>query len=219
MKKLIIVRHGQAEHHIKNITGGWTDLPLTELGRKQALNTGHSLLHILEGLDYKFYSSDLLRAAETAQIISGVLSKKPVYSPELRELNNGVAANLLKEEAKKIRLSKKDEHAIDWIPYPEAESWRMMDTRIRSFMDSIDKLEDDTVLLVTHANSIIAMVDWLLEIKDDDSIARIMYDADPCSITILGVDNDGCKKICKLNDSSHLVELTDYHIKTIEVGA
>lgn len=36
MMKIIVIQHCQSEHHINNMTGGWTDTPLTELGRNQS---------------------------------------------------------------------------------------------------------------------------------------------------------------------------------------
>ena len=33
---IILVRHGEAEHMISDLTGGWTDSHLTEAGRAQA---------------------------------------------------------------------------------------------------------------------------------------------------------------------------------------
>ena len=36
MGKIILIQHCQSEHHINNMSGGWTDTPLTEFGRKQA---------------------------------------------------------------------------------------------------------------------------------------------------------------------------------------
>ncbi|CAM3657971.1 hypothetical protein MALU111345_16490 [Marinicrinis lubricantis] len=35
MRKIYIIQHCQSEHHINNMSGGWTDAPLTELGREQ----------------------------------------------------------------------------------------------------------------------------------------------------------------------------------------
>ena len=36
MKTLIVIQHCQSEHHINELTGGWTDTPLTARGRRQA---------------------------------------------------------------------------------------------------------------------------------------------------------------------------------------
>jgi broad specificity phosphatase PhoE len=35
MRELLLVRHGESEHLVRGISGGWTDLPLTALGRRQ----------------------------------------------------------------------------------------------------------------------------------------------------------------------------------------
>jgi broad specificity phosphatase PhoE len=78
----------------------------------------------------------LVRASETANIIGEGFSMDPIYCAELRELNNGLAANLSAEEAKKIS-NPITKPVIDWVPYPQAESWRMMYTRLSAFMDSI----------------------------------------------------------------------------------
>ena len=39
MRKIIVIQHCQSEHHINNMTGGWTDTPLTELGRTHWIET------------------------------------------------------------------------------------------------------------------------------------------------------------------------------------
>lgn len=49
MRKIIIIQHCQSEHHINNMSGGWTDTPLTDLGRKQAELIGLKLKKDLEG--------------------------------------------------------------------------------------------------------------------------------------------------------------------------
>lgn len=36
MRKIILIQHCQSEYHINNLTGGWTDTSLTDLGQKQA---------------------------------------------------------------------------------------------------------------------------------------------------------------------------------------
>ena len=69
MSNIILIQHCQSEHHINNMSGGWTDTPLTELGRKQAELTGEKLKDIVDNNGYALYSSDLLRASQTAEII------------------------------------------------------------------------------------------------------------------------------------------------------
>lgn len=69
MQKLIVVRHGEAEHLLTGTVGGWTDTKLSEVGMEQALRTGQRLETFLTGTDFNFYCSDLERAYDTARII------------------------------------------------------------------------------------------------------------------------------------------------------
>ena len=76
-------------------------------------------------------SSDLARAAETAAIIAAATDLQVETTPALRELNNGVAADLPAEEARRLQ-NPYAEPALDWVPFPEGESWRDMYARISS---------------------------------------------------------------------------------------
>ena len=208
MKELILVRHGHAEYMVTGLTGGWTDSPLTDLGRKQAHLTGQNLLFLKDSI--QFYCSDLLRTAQTAHIIGEILSKEPVLVSDLRDFNNGIAKNHTQKEADKMRLPITDP-IMDWIPYPEAESWRILHERVTTFLDRIEN--HDTSLLVAHAMVIISAIHWWLE-STEDVINRVSFDIDVCSITRLRINKWGEKTISKLNDISHLVTIKpscDFH--------
>ena len=204
MKKLILVRHGHSEYMAAGLTGGWTNLPLTERGKKEAHYTGRKLQSLLKDSPYQFYSSDLLRATETAYIIGKMLSKKPILVEPLRELNNGIAQTLTRDEAQEVRLPV-TEPLMDWISYPGAESWRMLHTRVTRFLDALCH-KNDTVLVVAHSLVIISAIHWWLEFGED-IITRVSYDIDPCSITQLRINRWEEKTIAKLNDTSHLAAL------------
>jgi broad specificity phosphatase PhoE len=164
---------------------------------------GQKLLY-LTGSPFLFYSSDLLRAAQTAHIIGEILSVNPVLVKDLREHNNGIARNLTKEEAEKIRFPVT--HPImDWIPYPEAESWRMLHNRAVRFMERI-RDQCDTALLVAHSMVIVSIIHWWLEFTEE-IITRISFDIDPCSTTRLTINKWNEKTVSKLNDTSHLLPL------------
>lgn len=100
MKQLILIRHGEAEHLLEGQVGGWTDTKLTEAGKQQAKCTGERLTEILKDTSFNFYTSDLNKAKATAESIGGILGKQPIVVSELREMNNGIAANLAKEDEK-----------------------------------------------------------------------------------------------------------------------
>ncbi len=199
MNKLIIVRHGESEQHIRDITGGWSDVSLTEEGFARSVKTGEKLKGLIDD-GFKFFSSDLLRAKQTAETIGKTTGIRPVYFSELRELNNGDAANLTKAQAEKI-FTKPTEPQLDWVPYPNGESWRMLCNRIHSFLtDNIDT--ENNYLIVSHGNSIVEIINWYLKVQLID--LHVCYDIDPCSITVLRTNAWNERTINKLNETGHL---------------
>ena len=74
--KVFFVRHGQSEANLKKIYAGQSDVPLTEQGRAEA----EAIAPILANIHFdRVYSSDLLRAMQTAQVVL------PGCQPEIRE--------------------------------------------------------------------------------------------------------------------------------------
>lgn len=68
-KHFYFVRHGQSLWNVENKICGATDIPLTEFGRKQAVETGKMIVEQGIKADEILYSP-LLRAADTARQIS-----------------------------------------------------------------------------------------------------------------------------------------------------
>ena len=202
MKELILIRHGESEHHIKGLTGGWTDLPLTPRGKEQVERIGERIGDFITETCCVLWSSDLLRARETTAILSNHLKIQPSFSPALRELNNGDAKGLTLVETEKIQLPM-TQPTIDWIPYPNAESWRMLNRRIVRFMRKLTQMESNQAVIVSHGNALVCIVHWWLGIRGK-LISRISYDFSAGSMTRLGVNRFGEKVIHVLNDTGHL---------------
>ena len=82
--KLYMVRHGQSETNLARKFTGWAQVNLTEKGVEDAKRAGE----FLKGRPFdRIYSSDLIRAVQTAQYaISGC---EPVQLPQLREIGLG----------------------------------------------------------------------------------------------------------------------------------
>lgn len=89
MKNIITIQHTQSIHHTNGMVGSWTDWDLSELGVEQANNIGKNLKKQLSDKKYVMYSSDLLRAKHTAEIIGMHLGIQPILITELRERNLG----------------------------------------------------------------------------------------------------------------------------------
>lgn len=66
---LYVTRHGQTPWNVQNIICGRTNVPLTELGKKQACTTGRELAQ--EGIVFdRIIASPLERAQDTAHVIA-----------------------------------------------------------------------------------------------------------------------------------------------------
>jgi probable phosphoglycerate mutase len=207
MRELLLVRHGQSEHHIKGLTGGWTDTPLTPLGQRQAAITARSLLSLIRGKKLKFYSSDLIRAKKTAEIIGEILGIVPVTAEALRELNWGVARDMPLEQARHLELPM-TEPLIDWVAFPEAETRRQLYNRITKFLEQLDPSTHQCVLVVSHGNAIASIIEWWLELTEPLQ-SRVDFEISPCSITHLRINDWEQKTIVRLNATGHLDNLTD----------
>lgn len=202
MNRIYIVRHGQSEHHVNGMTGGWTDLPLTPLGLEQASRVAGHLAGQIGSQVVSLFSSDLQRAYMTASVIGRRLGLSIVEDRGLRELNNGLAAGLTEEEAKIIELPR-TEPGIDWIPYPEAESWRMMTNRVSECMSRLAMESKSTAIVVTHAGAATAIVKWWLRLEEPYKHS-IDFEFRSCSISELTESVWGERVIVRLNDIAHL---------------
>jgi broad specificity phosphatase PhoE len=121
----------------------------------------------------------------------------------LRELNNGIAAELTAEAALPLQ-NPYAEPALDWVPFPEGESWRDMYARISSFLAALRASGRDRLILVSHANAIICAINWFLGLDTDENLRHLMYEIRPCSLTYLRVAPDQSRTVMRLNDIAHL---------------
>jgi len=86
---LLLARHGQTDDNLEPIRAqGFSDTPLYEVGRGQA----RELAELIASSGMRIgslWSSDLSRAAETAQTVGGRIGLQARFDPRLREGNRG----------------------------------------------------------------------------------------------------------------------------------
>ncbi|MCM3759002.1 histidine phosphatase family protein [Sporosarcina aquimarina] len=144
MTTIGLIRHGITEWNRLGKAQGTSDIPLNELGRKQALDIGNRLLP--ETKWDLIISSDLSRAVETAQIIGSTINLSIHHTDKrIREIYCGD----IEGTTEKIRLEK-------W-----GSNWRDIDLGIESFEEvgkrGIEFIEEinhiyngKRVLIVSH---------------------------------------------------------------------
>jgi len=183
MHPIIIVRHGEAEHNVGDLTGGWTDSALTPLGELQAAVVAERLARELRSISVRLLSSDLRRARQTAEVIAEALGVEAKYSADLREFNNGVAANKRREEVQELYVEPGDS-LLDWQPYPEAETWRRFHLRVASYMDGVMESHDEPCLVVCHGGTVVQIVSWWLRLPVE-TLNWVNFHSYPTGVTVL----------------------------------
>ncbi|MDP6458543.1 MAG: histidine phosphatase family protein [Candidatus Bathyarchaeota archaeon] len=216
METIILIRHGEGEHMVSGLTGGWSQVALTENGRDQARAVASRLSRDLKGVDYAFYCSDLKRAHQTAEIIAEEVGREMIPSQELREFNNGVAANRKKAEVKHLYRSPSDP-IMDWQPYPEAETWRKFYHRIKAFMDKINSIEDRPTLIVSHGGTIVNIIAWWLRIEETN-LSFTTFHSSAASLSVLDETQFNERRVERLNDTAHLHSLGQVPRLPIEIN-
>ena len=144
-----LVRHGKDDDTVR---GGWSQQPLTDEGEVQAAELADFVQKSGLGIQ-QLYSSDLLRAMQTAQIVADSLRLPIAPKPEFREVNNGNLAGI-KNELAAEQYPGLYWNTLAWEQqYPGGESPKEFYERIRCAWDVLQKdiLErNENVMLVTH---------------------------------------------------------------------
>lgn len=92
MRSMHVVTHPEATHHLENVVGGWHDSELTPAGRRDAAAIARALrAAIPEDADVRLVSSDLRRAAQTADAVAELFGVRTALDRRLREKSYGEA--------------------------------------------------------------------------------------------------------------------------------
>ncbi len=183
--KIILVRHGQTQWNAAKKYQGQTDIPLNEIGRKQAAAAA-SHLRETEQVE-AIYSSDLSRTQETAEIIAKALDLEKKSDPRLREFAFGVWEGMTFSEV----FEKYPEEFNNWyhntleFRIPGGECLNQVAARAFEALSEIIKAHTGNVVIVTHGGVIKALLH-----KIDESNSLWQTGVDPGSITILETSGD-----------------------------
>lgn len=205
MGRVILVQHCQSEHHINEMSGGWTDTPLTELGQKQAHLIADKLNERIDSSEYLLYSSDLLRASQTAGVIGALLGLRVIERSGLREINTGVATGKTKEWARAHQNpATGDGFDLDYQEFHQGETWRQFYRRVSDCMESVFRVDGSkNFLIVTHGGTLAYITAWWLHFSEQ-MLATAYFSASPASISVLSRNSFGQNVLEIFNDTAHL---------------
>ncbi len=204
---IYLIRHGRQNSTLCNV-----DVELSKEGREQAELVGKRLAsYHIEAV----FSSQLIRARETADIINKYLDKPRIIDERWQEADFGGLTGLTNEELKQKygKFLEKRASMTEDLPYPDGgENCRMVFERSFEALKELVKQPYKNVCVVTHGGVLRALLTgitgagyakWLTYGRqiENCSISHIMYD-----------EKMGTFHIERFNDFAHL-EGKDYLLR------
>jgi probable phosphoglycerate mutase len=217
-KQLWLVRHGQSQgnvardladaagHSVINLDVRDVDVPLSQLGERQARAAGRWFADLAPGERPELIlSSPYLRAKQTAAAIceAGALAggkAKTIVDERLREREFGVFDGLT---TRGIREKFPDEaaHRAKMGKFyhrpPGGESWADVILRLRSVLNTINLLYADRRIVIVCHQVVVLCMRYILEELDEAQILGIDKEADVLNCGICAYDFDrGEDELC-----------------------
>lgn len=200
MKTIITIQHTQSLHHTNGMVGSWTDWELSDFGKKQAEKIGKNLSEELSE-KYVIYSSDLLRAKQTAEIVGKHLGVEPIFKTELRERNLGEAVGKSVEWLRENM--EKPERTVDDRLFPSAESRREEWNRLKPFFDEITSNEEEYIIIVSHGDLLSVFNAMWLGLSVESLEKSELFGVSG-GVSFLFENPEGKRFIKKLSDTSYM---------------
>jgi phosphoserine phosphatase len=150
MTRLILIRHGETEWNVIGRYQGQADPPLNDQGVTQSYQLAEQLADT--DLDI-LYTSPLLRAAQTAQILVDQLTIPLYVEPRLMEIHQGDWQTRLRSEIDQLYpdLFRRWEREPWEVNPPNGESLRQVQERVIAAVEEITgQYPHQCVGIVTH---------------------------------------------------------------------
>ncbi len=201
MKHIITIQHPQSVHHTNGMVGSWTDWDLSDLGIRQAERIGENLAKELAGKQFVIYSSDLLRAKHTAQIVGRYLGITPIFRTELRERNLGKCVG---KSVQWLRENMEvQERCVDDRMFSDAESRRDEWARLLPFFDEIMKNDEENIIIVSHGD-LLSVFNTMFLGLDVESLNSFELFGLAGGVSLMFENNEGKRFLKRMGDLSYM---------------
>lgn len=202
--RLLLVRHGETPWNVTLQYQGQGKVPLNERGLEQARRCAERLTRY--GVT-ALYSSDIVRAWQTAEVIGAALALKPTPMPELREIDVGQWEGHTPEEL----YRRFPDHMAEYRRDPArtvrlgGESYAQLQTRALVALNHIQEQhqQDAAIVAVSHGGTIRALLCHVIGL-DLGNFGRMWLDNG--SLTELRLGQSGWR-LMRLNDNAHVEAL------------
>jgi len=194
--KIFTVRHGQTFWNVEGRLQGHTDIALNEVGLSQAEKLSLRLAE--EKIDI-IYTSTLVRASKTAEIINSRHNVEIIPATELMEICCGIfEGRIVSEVADELAYYRETDQVI-----PGGEDIYEYSAKIGALLDKIISGNHQNIVIVGHAFTIRAIICNLLKVPINESQR---FRTENTAIHCFERDADGVFTMVIENDTSHLGE-------------
>lgn len=201
MKTIITIQHTQSVHHTNGMVGSWTDWELTEYGIEQAKKIGEKLKSELNGREFVMYSSDLLRAKQTAENVAVQLKITPILRKELRERNLGKCCG---KSVEWLRENiEQQERTVDDRLFSDAESRRDEWNRLKPFFDEIMSGDEENIIIVSHGD-LLSVFNTMFLGLDIEAVNSFEIFGLSGGVSHMFENNEGKRIIKRISDMSYI---------------
>ncbi len=206
--RLYLIRHGQSAGNAEGRFGGHGPTPLSDLGRKQAEKTAEVLAK--EGIT-AIYSSDLIRAVQTAEPLAKSLGLPIHQSAAFRERHVGVLQGLTFDESKQrypddyyALINRNVNHVIT-----DGESYRHLLRRITGELRNILRNHNrERIAIFSHTGAICYLTLHLMGAIHRGTKTTPWLITSNCGINRFEFRGPRNVRVLALNDTRHLVQTT-----------
>lgn len=203
-----LIRHGETDWNAQQRLQGWADIPLNEIGKAQALAVRRYVQTQQLQVDHVL-SSDLCRAAETAQIAFDLPTAAITRYSSLRERNYGVYEGELWQ--KLIEVDGRNQPTLNLRQpnqdIPNGESLTVFNERIlRAFNDLAARYQGKRLAVVAHGG-VIDIV-WR-QLHQADLLSQRPNPILNASVNQFTIESDSLWQVIKWAQHDHLTDALD----------
>jgi len=149
--KLFLIRHGETTGDLEDRYGGTYDDHLTEKGQQQLQATAEKLT---DSQIKVIFHSPLIRARESAAIISSHVNCPLVEVSGFKERNYGILGGLTKAEALEKYPDATEAHKDYMNTDPEGESYDDFNERVIAAFEATKPEMPETCAILAHGGSL-----------------------------------------------------------------
>ncbi|CAN5627928.1 alpha-ribazole phosphatase [soil metagenome] len=206
--RLYLVRHGQSAGNAEGRFGGHSPTPLSKLGREQAEITAQALAK--ERIT-AIYSSDLLRAVQTAEPLADILGLPIIETSAFRERKVGVLEGKTFDESK--TEFPKDYYALInrniYHIITEGESYRQLLKRSTKALHEVLRThQGGNIVIFSHTGAICFLTLYLIGAINHKTRTTPWLVTSNCGINRFEIRSRNNIRVLALNDTRHLQNIT-----------